>query len=277
MEHTRLHGRRSLAPQHRRVAADQDSLPTCEQWEIEMQTGLHVQQQILAGPVPRGARYDAAAVVIPAGIVGGDYYDFLPRPGDNLRVVVADVMGKGVGAALILAMVRMAVRVVSPHCVTPASLLTELNRLLYADLQMLGAFATVACVDLIFDQQRLECASAGHPDPLRLRRGAEVERLRPRGTMLGVTAGRIYTQEAADLLPGDEVILYSDGLIEARNPRGQQLGNQGLEKLLMTVPPGTAEETKAAILSGLWAFADGRPLGDDLTLAVMRVLREPSA
>ncbi len=241
-------------------------------WETEMETAAQVQTRLLAGPVPKCDCYAAAATCIPAGIIGGDYYDFLPRADHRLRVVVADVVGKGVGAALVLVMVRTAVRTLSPGYDRPADLLTGLNRLLVADLQTLDAYVTLACADFDFHARRLAVACAGHPSPLQVRHQAGVEQLRIRGAMLGVAADSAYTQVETSLLPQDLVVLYTDGVTEARNAHGQLLTVSGLTQILESSTASTPVQVQSDVIARVHSFAGANPLRDDLTLALVQVL-----
>ncbi|HEU5213624.1 MAG TPA: GAF domain-containing SpoIIE family protein phosphatase [Gaiellaceae bacterium] len=198
--------------------------------------------------------------------VGGDVFDFLVLDDGRLAVVLGDVTGHGVDAAADMAMAKFVFRSLAREHPEPGDFLAAANDVVGGEIA-LGKFITMVVVTLDGATGRLLCAAAGHPPP-RLVRSEGVQPLEARGVALGIATGERYDEVAATLAPGDAVVLYTDGVIEAR--RGQELyGVERLDAVLAAHAGAPAAEVAAAVLEGCRAFAGGE-LQDDCAVVVLR-------
>jgi sigma-B regulation protein RsbU (phosphoserine phosphatase) len=227
----------------------------------ELRTAREIQQSILPRAMPdvNGLRFHAGYV--PATSVGGDMYSFLSAD-QGAGVLVADVAGHGVPAALIASMVKIAVSSQSRLADDPAGLLGELNAILRRDVRR--AFVTATYLWFDMTQRRVAVCNAGHPAPLLYREGAFQE-LGGTGVLLGRFDAR-YTTTLTDLIPGDRIVAFTDGITEARNARDEMFGEERLKEILRG--NATTEDVLAAVHR--WrgnAIEDA----DDLTIVIVDV------
>ena len=229
--------------------------------EGELATAREIQLSILPTSMPQIAGLRFQAHYDPASSVAGDLYDFLPIDDTRVGAIVADVAGHGVPAALIASMVKIAVSSQSPHAHEPATLLREVSRTLRGEVRRGFVTATY----LYFDASRrcVEVANAGHPPPL-LHRGNDVRELGPHGVVLG-RFDAPYAAETIPLQPGDRVVAYTDGVIEARNSRGEEFGEARLMDLIRS---GASADD---IASDVRAWRGDASDADDVTLVVVEV------
>lgn len=188
----------------------------------QVQTRLFPQRQ----PLIRTLVY--AGICHPARIVGGDYYDFLDLGSRRLGLVVADIAGKGIGAALLMANLQAALR---SQCATaweqPERFLRSVNQLLYENTAE-GDYATLFFAEYDDDTRKLRYSNCGHPPALLLRGDDGLERLGATCTVVGLFEKWDCTMEERELAPGDAVLLYTDGVTEALNGEGEEFGEEGL-------------------------------------------------
>ena len=241
--------------------------------EVEM--AARVQQHLLDQHRPPAGPLDVVARTQPAKVVGGDYYDFVPLDGQRFAVVVADVSGKGLPAALIMPAVKIALRTLAERQAPIGELLGELNRVFLDNLPPASYFTLVYAV---FDAAagRLVYANAGHPPPLHLKaRGHEAEWLMPEGPAVGLLHEdvRFETVEVS-FEPGDLFVFYTDGITEAEEPGGADFGRERLAATVRAVAGRPAGTVVSAVHGAVDAFRGPGPVGDDATVIVVRV---PSA
>ena len=230
--------------------------------EGELATAREIQRSILPTSMPQIAGLRFHAHYDPASSVAGDLYDFLIIDERRVGAIVADVSGHGVPAALIASMVKIAVTSQSRFAHEPASLLREVSRTLRGEVRR----GFVTAIYLYFDSARacVEIANAGHPPPL-LHRGNEVREIGPRGVVLGRFDGT-YAAESIALQPGDRIIAYTDGVIEARNARGEAFGEERLHEIIRKgADPGE-------IARQVRAWRDEKSEADDVTLVGVDVV-----
>ncbi|HZT98462.1 MAG TPA: SpoIIE family protein phosphatase [Ktedonobacteraceae bacterium] len=201
-----------------------------ERIEQELRVARLIQQTLLPKELPALPGWQLNAHYQPAREVGGDFYDFLTFEDGRLGIVIGDVTGKGVPAALVMATTRSILRSVAQGSVTPGKVLEQANDLLYPDIP---PKMFVTCLYAILDPHsgRLWYANAGHDLPYR-RHGDTVSELRATGMPLGLMPGMSYEEKEVTLLPGERVLFYSDGLVEAHNPEREMLGFPRLMSLL---------------------------------------------
>jgi PAS domain S-box-containing protein len=219
------------------MAKQQEEAQERERIEQELRVARLIQQTLLPKTLPGLPGYDLAAYYQPAREVGGDFYDFLELEDGRLGLVVGDVSGKGVPAAIVMAITRTmlhaAYRLRSP---APGEILEEVNNFLYPDIPP-NMFVT--CLAALLDSRngRLHYANAGHDLPY-LRHAEGVSELRATGMPLGLMPNMSYEQKEITLKPGDSVLLYSDGLVEAHDPRREMFGFPRMQGFVGAHPGG---------------------------------------
>jgi serine phosphatase RsbU (regulator of sigma subunit) len=210
-----------------------------------------------------GAAYAASARVE----IGGDLYDFLVLEDGALAVVLGDVTGHGVDAAADMAMVKFTFRSLARRYQEPGELLAAANEVVLEEVAS-GKFVTMVYLKVDPERTELACASAGHPRPRFLRADGSVEPLRVGGLALGIIGEQSYEEIRTPYAPGDAVVLYTDGVIEAR--RGRELyGTPRLDEFLRRNAGLGARALAEAILADCRDFAGG-PLLDDCAVVVVR-------
>jgi serine phosphatase RsbU (regulator of sigma subunit) len=240
----------------------------------EMLIARLIQQTLLPRAIPTPSGWQMAAHYQPARAVGGDFYDFIPFRNGQLGMVIGDVTDKGVPAALVMAATRGILRAAARRLVEPAKVLRRVNEVLYPDIPR-SMFIT--CFYALLDPAsgRLRYANAGHDLPHRWHNG-EVAELRATGMPLGLMPGMRYEQQEIALAPGESVLFYSDGLVEAHNPQREMFGFPRLKTLLKEARSDADAIT--FLMSQLAAFtgADWEQ-EDDVTLVVLHRQAHQSA
>ena len=239
--------------------------------ELELETARHIQESTLPAGVPQIPGLDLAVRYVPAEQVAGDFYDFLPGEGRRLGILVSDVSGHGIGAALIASMVKIAVAAQADHAASPGRVLTEMNRIFHGKLK--GTFVTAVYAFVELDEGRLTWASAGHPPPLLWRsREGRVEELRQDGLVLGRLSRAAYRETSVPLAPGDRLVLFTDGIPEAQSPSGEAFGDDRLQKVVAEGAGLAADAFASLLLERVAAWTGRTSEADDLTLVVLRVV-----
>src|SRR5580765_2464571 len=239
--------------------------------ERELQVAHAMQVNLLPRRAPVYPTLDCAATAVSSESVGGDYYDFVETSARDFTLAVGDAAGKGVPAALVLARVQAHFRDEARRAGSPGALLRALNRELVA-LDQPEKFMGLPCARVDVRNGRVWFANAGLTPPLVRRRGGRFEELTAGGTLLGVSGDATYPDVGVDLSAGDVVVLYTDGLTEAR--RGDELfGVERVRRSLDLAGTSRAADILEDLLAAVRDFAD-RPL-DDLTVVVLRQLTEP--
>ncbi len=240
----------------------------------ELASVADIQRSLLPARLPTIPTLDLAAHYQTSRRAGGDYYDFLRLADGKWGILVADVSGHGTPAAVIMAVVHSIVGL-APRAVDdpPGRLLSFVNdRLATRYTGGTGTFVTAFYGVYDPAARTLSYASAGHPSPLLRRAGSDV--VVPvdgtRGLPLGIDAGERYPTATVSLDPGDAVLVYTDGLSEARSPAGSFLGEDGLAAVLASVT-GSAADLLSHTLAAVEAFTAGAAPGDDRTLLAVRV------
>ncbi|HVS35168.1 MAG TPA: SpoIIE family protein phosphatase [Gemmataceae bacterium] len=232
----------------------------------DLEAAMQIQKSFLPASRPRVPQLHFFDYYSSARQIGGDYYDYIPLPGDRLAVALGDVSGKGVPAALLMARLSAAARFALAAEKDVGTAMRRLN----AALTQTGAedrFVTFAAAILDLKTYGLTLVNAGHMPPLRRRAGnSGVEEVGDAivGLPLGVM-DKPYEQMTFPLERGDVLLFYTDGVSEARNPANDQYGLDRLRRVLAT-GPADVEALGAAVLADVRRFAAGRPQNDDLTI-----------
>ena len=210
--------------------------------EQEFKSARELQQLLIPETLPDVPGFTLTSAYRPDQEVGGDFFQIIPIEGGSTLVILGDVSGKGLKAAMAVSLIVGAIRVLADENPDPAQLLTQLNHSLHGRLQ--GGFAT--CVALRLDPSgRCAIASAGHPAPFL--NAAELNL--PGALPLGLMPAASYEETTLQLSQGDRLALYTDGMLEARNQSGELYGYARLEALFAT-RPNAEQATKAAINFG---------------------------
>jgi len=230
----------------------------------EIQLGLLPSD--LASPV-KGTPYDVHAVIEPARLVGGDLFEVLRVSDDRLVIAVGDVCGKGITAALFMAVAVTLLRTLARQCESPEEILRRLNDELAAQNPR-DMFVTLVCLDV--RAHRVTCANAGHDTSLLVGAGPPRAVFPSTGTVVGLFPGRTYTSESLELLPGESLVLYTDGVSEACNPGGEFFGDERLHACFAEGAGKTAQGSVDQLVRDVRAFAAGAAPSDDITILVLR-------
>ena len=204
----------------------------------------------------------------PANDVGGDCFDLLAF-GGALGVSIADIAGKGLPAALLMSNLQAAVRAFAQEATAPSTICGSVNRLLCRNMAS-GRFATFCYARIEPAARRIVYSNAGHNPPLLLRADGGVSQLSQGGMVLGIFPENAYEQAELPLAPGDRLIFYTDGITEARNPEGDEYGEELLLAAALAARAGPPEEIKGVLLAEVNAFTGGR-FEDDATLIVVAI------
>jgi serine phosphatase RsbU (regulator of sigma subunit)/NO-binding membrane sensor protein with MHYT domain len=249
-----------------------DALDEKARLEVELELARAVQQGLLPTAPPEQTGVQVAARTLPARFVSGDFYDFIEIDSDRLAMIVGDVSGKGVSAALLMARVLSDVRHAFGREHDPARVLTEVNQALLVNVRR-GMFATACCLVVDAEARRLDVANAGHlPMTLRLEDGTMREIGHASGPPLGVVDDPGYVREQHVLGERDTIVAYTDGVIEPRDPRGSAYGVARLHQLI-SGSEADPDHLIDALYQSIEAFTEKAAQSDDLTLLVLRLAR----
>lgn len=249
----------------RRVFESQERLAAIGQ---ELETARSIQRSILPGEAPHITGLGVAARYVPASEVAGDFYDFLPVEGRRLGILIADVSGHGVPAALVASMLKVAVAAQASHAASPAKVLSGINAIFHGKLR--NQYITALYLFLDAETGWLTAASAGHPRPLLWRhREARVEELLLSGTVIGRLRPAEYKEISVPVEPGDRLLLFTDGIPESLGPGGEAFGEERLRTFLAGRASLSAEAIAEDLLAEADAWRGGTSLDDDLTLLVV--------
>ena len=235
--------------------------------EQELHMAREIQQASLPKEVPTLEDWQITPHYQPAREVGGDFYDFLELANGHLGVVVGDATGKGVPAALVMASARSMLRAVAQASNSPGDVLRRVNDALVTDIP---ANMFVTCFYGVLDPSSgtFIYANAGHDLPY-LHRDGEAEELRARGMPLGLMPGMGYEEKETTLHSGEAALLYSDGLVEAHDPKGEMFGFPRLQGLI--AEHGEERSLGDFLLEELYSFVgEGWEQEDDITLLTLR-------
>jgi PAS domain S-box-containing protein len=250
------------------MAKQQEEAQQRERIEQELRVARLIQQTFLPRSAPELGSYQIASYYRPAREVSGDFYDFLELEDGRLGLVVGDASGKGIPAAMVMANTRSVLRTIAQGGdIAPGQVLEEANEILYPDIPP-NMFVTCFYAILDPNTDSLTYANAGHDLPY-LHRNGDAEELRARGMPLGLMPGMSYEEREVVVDAGESVLFYSDGLVEAHDPKGEMFGFPRLRAL---VAEHDEEEHSLVdfLLEELYSFvAEGWEQEDDITLVTL--------
>jgi serine phosphatase RsbU (regulator of sigma subunit) len=241
--------------------------------EQEMATARRIQSSILPQHLPEVPGIHLAARYLPMAAVAGDFYDFLVLDGRGMGILVADVSGHGVPAALIASMVKVSFASQAAVASDPAGVLTGMNQVFCGKFER--EFITAGYLLMDTDKETLVYAGAGHPAPLLWKRAEQkIVTLSENGLILGQFANAEYANLRLPLEPGDRILLYTDGIVEAADSTGELFGEGRLRRFVEEQEHLSPERFADALLERLFLWSgkrSGKTLDDDLTLIVVDV------
>jgi PAS domain S-box-containing protein len=244
---------------------------TLERSKSELRIASDIQRSFLPERIPPLSGFDMAATFIPAMEVGGDFYDFIPGDG-KLGMVIADVSGKSVPAALFMALSRTIVRINATHHEKGTDVLEDANNMICADSRE-GMFVTLFYGVLDQVSRSLVYANAGHPPPLLMRSSGDAfEKLEVTGIALGAMGGAKYEERRVDLSSGDILVLYTDGVNEAENSSSEQYGIERFRSIVRESCVLSAQGILDRILGDISQFCEGQAQFDDITMVVVKAV-----
>ena len=242
----------------------------------ELEIARRIQSSTLPQSVPTLAGLEIAARYVPMSAVAGDFYDFLGVDDKRVGILVADVTGHGVPAALIASMLKVAFAGQAAHADDPARVLTGLNRSLCGKFE--EHFVTAAYLFVDLEKSRLRYSAAGHPPLMLASRGAgKVREIEENGLMLGMFPEAAYSAVEVGLSPGDRCLLYTDGLFEAKNAAQEEFGKSRCKEFMETqrdIPAARFVETLLDSVVGFSGYNSARAQEDDITLVVLDFQKE---
>jgi len=229
----------------------------------ELEVARRIQLSILPPEFPNSGRFQIAARYVPMTSVAGDLYDYIIADSSRAGLLIADVSGHGVPAALIASMVKLAATSQRSHANNPAAVLLGMNSALHGNTQ--SQFVTAAYLYLDAQANEFRYSAAGHPPMLLLREGKVTEILE-NGLMLAAFDFATYGTVARPLEPRDRLLLYTDGIIEATNSAGEFFGQENLSKLLQDTTAFSANQAADHIIHSIQKWSNSQD--DDLTVLV---------
>ena len=228
-----------------------------------------IQISILPSGSPEIRNLRIAAAYRPMTAVAGDFYEFIPVDQNRVGILVADVSGHGVPAALVAAMMKMAVRSILPCVHSPGGVLQGLNRMLSG--QAPDQFVTAAYLFIDTQNYTARYSAAGHP-PLLLSRAGTLHRIESNGLVFGVTPQPEYPVCDIAISPGDRLLLYTDGVIESENAKGEPFGGTKLEEVVLDCRMYAPSELTNKLLTEIRAWQPtSNSQQDDIALVVIDV------
>lgn len=236
----------------------------------ELQQAREIQQSLMPKEMPQITGFEIDGAWEPARVVGGDYFDVIKLSDTKLGICIADVVGKSISAALLMANVQASVRAFASQAAGPADLCSRVNSVLCANIAS-GKFVTLFYGVLDAERRSLQYTNAGHLRPILLGAQSEVKQLENGGALLGVFPEWKYEDSFAQLVPADRLLLFTDGITEAATPDGEEFGEERLVSVALECAEKSTGETKTLLLAKVKEYCASQ-LRDDATLIVISVL-----
>lgn len=236
--------------------------------DSELQLARDVMEELLPRTIPSLEGFDVAGAHESSRAVGGDYYEFMQLPEDRWGVVIADVVGKGIAAALMAAATRASMASLVGHELAVRAVMRRANRFFHHSVEE-GRYVTLCYMVLDVQSQRLLYVNAGHVPPLLIRADGEVELFTEGGVPLGLFESPRYFEGHAAFEPGDVLVLYTDGIVEQTNADGEEFGRARLIETIRQSAGAGATEMCSRVMQQVHRFGDGAQ-SDDRTLVIIK-------
>ena len=239
-----------------------------------LQLAHEVQQTLLPQDNPVFSGFDISGTSLYCDHTGGDYFDYLDLPGGRLGIVVADVCGHGVSAAMLMMSVRAFLASAVKNYRNPRQLINDTNQNLFDDFNQNSQFTTLFFLELRPNEKSLRWVRAGHEPPILYEaQNGSFSRLDGQGLVLGIDPDYDFTQENDfQMEPGDVLLIGTDGISEARNPQGESFGIERINETLKRYAELSAHEIQQKLIEQLENFRSDFPREDDVTLVIVKAL-----
>ena len=237
--------------------------------EEDLKVARHIQQSLLPKAPPEVAGYDIVGFSVAAQAVGGDYFDFISSSEERLGLVVADVSGKGTPAALLMANLQACLRSQCAADCRPQSVVSRTNTMFCGFLDP-GRFITMLYGVLLPDKRQFIYVNAGHNYPLIVSDSGSIRELTGSELIVGVHAGAVYTEKTVELNPGDNMVIYTDGVTDARDGKGEMFGEERLKEILVRHRQYDSKTLSDKVLAAIHDFTGGTPQFDDITMMIVK-------
>jgi phosphoserine phosphatase RsbU/P len=237
--------------------------------ENDLELSVKVQQALLPHALPLIQQMELAAYSQPARIVGGDYFDFLKFNDGAHAVIIADVMGKGMPASMLMASLQASLRIIVPESTDPSEVVTRLNHIFCHNIRLTN-FVTLILAKFNEETRTLTYCNAGHNPPLIRRNNGSIEYMNSTGAAIGLIEQTTFETRSFVLDKNESVLLYTDGVVESWNEQKEMFGDERLEEFVRDAHSSSPYQMIADLREKLRAFTNNAPRADDTTIVAMR-------
>ena len=245
-----------------------------QRMEEELNLARNIQQGLLPSELPQLNNYEIAAVNIPSREVGGDYFDVIHISENKYGIAIADVSGKGAGAALLMANLQASLHALSASNIGIGEMVSRINNLIYQNTA-LDKFITFFYGELDTNKNTFTYCNAGHNPPYRVDKNGNTVELMVGGIVLGMMKNQVFETATVVIKPGDRIVMFTDGITEAMNEKEEEFGEGRLKKLIQKYPDISSQKLMDKVISEVKEFSSGVPQNDDITLIVLKANFEP--
>ncbi len=240
----------------------------------DIRIAKEVQQKLVPAVLPKIPGFEIGTYYKPAKEVGGDYYDFFPIGNHRYVVIIADVSGKGISGAMVMVMVRSVLRMLGPLGLSPKETVIKANRLIIKDMRK-GMFVSAVYGILNAEDRTFSFVSAGHNPPVWWKRGSpKTKLLQGKGMVLGFVGDKKFDNSIEEIQiqfgPMDRIVLYTDGVVEAKNNAGGEYGEEALEELVGRHAASDSNTLVQAMVAGVEAHRGSAKQSDDISIVTFR-------
>ncbi len=244
-----------------------------ERLKRELEIAREVQQKLLPVAMPEIPGFEIDGICLPAQEVGGDYFDFFAIGNNHLGIVIADVSGKGTSASFYMAEIKGLMATLSSTFTSPKKLLLQLNKKLYRHIDR-HIYVTMIYGILHIPSRQFSFCRAGHNPLLHIGNNGNSQYFPSPGIGLGLESGKIFKEELKEVVlqlhPGEFVVMYTDGIVEAMDHRQHQFGDERLGEICLNNCDMSAHQLRDYILENVEQFTEKAPMNDDRTLLVLK-------
>jgi len=238
--------------------------------EKDLELTAKVQKDLLPCCAPDNEKIDIAHYTRPAGIVSGDYYDFFTLGNNKLGIVIADIMGKGLSASMLMANIQATIKTLGHEYDDVAALVTRINELFCHNMKIIH-FLSLCFISIDLEKGIMEYSNAGHNPPLFWNnKNKRIDLLNPTGPAIGLIKNTKYKSNQFEINPDDMILMYTDGLLEARDNNGDEYGEDRLNEFFITNTQESATHFLENLKKTLKSFSSH--LHDDVTLIALKML-----